>query len=56
MANSFEVPEPGNDLLEKTEKVRLASIKIRIIIFYLHQEVALFHLLIFLWLVKFQIP
>ncbi len=28
MANIFEVPQPGNDLLEKTEKVRLASIKI----------------------------
>jgi len=28
MANIFEVPEPGNDLLEKSEKVRLASIKI----------------------------
>ncbi len=28
MANIFEVPKPGNDLLEKAEKVRLASIKI----------------------------
>ncbi len=28
MANIFEVPQPDNDLLEKTEKVRLASIKI----------------------------
>ncbi len=28
MANIFEVPQPGNDLLEKAEKVRLASIKI----------------------------
>ena len=28
MANIFEVPEPGNDLLEKADKVRLASIKI----------------------------
>jgi len=27
MANIFEVPQPGNDLLEKAEKVRLASIK-----------------------------
>ena len=26
MANIFEVPQPGNDLLEKAEKVRLASI------------------------------
>ena len=28
MANIFEVPQPGNDLLENAEKVRLASIKI----------------------------
>ncbi len=28
MANIFEVPQPGNDLLEKAEQVRLASIKI----------------------------
>ena len=28
MANIFEVPQPGNDLLEKAEKVRLASVKI----------------------------
>ncbi len=28
MANIFEVPQPGNDLLEKAEKVCLASIKI----------------------------
>ena len=28
MANTFEVPQPDNDLLEKAEKVRLASIKI----------------------------
>jgi len=28
MANIFEVPQPGNDLSEKAEKVRLASIKI----------------------------
>ncbi len=28
MANIFEVPQPCNDLLEKAEKVRLASIKI----------------------------
>ena len=28
MANIFEVPNPGNDLLEKAERVRLASIKI----------------------------
>ena len=28
MANIFEVPKPGIDLLEKAEKVRLASIKI----------------------------
>ncbi len=28
MANIFEVPQPGNDLLEKAEKVRFASIKI----------------------------
>jgi len=28
MVNIFEVPQPGNDLLEKAEKVRLASIKI----------------------------
>ena len=27
MANIFEVPQPDNDLLEKSEKVRLASIK-----------------------------
>ncbi len=27
MANIFETPQPDNDLLEKTEKVRLASIK-----------------------------
>ncbi len=28
MANIFEVPQPGNDLLEKANKVRLAAIKI----------------------------
>ena len=28
MANIFEVPQPGNDLLEKADQVRLASIKI----------------------------
>ncbi len=28
MANIFEVPQPGNELLEKAEKVRFASIKI----------------------------
>jgi len=28
MANIFEVPQPDNDLLEKADKVRLASIKI----------------------------
>ncbi len=28
MSNIFEVPQPGNDLLEKAEKVRLGSIKI----------------------------
>jgi glutamate-5-semialdehyde dehydrogenase len=28
MANIFEVPQPTNDLLEKAENVRLASIKI----------------------------
>jgi len=28
MANIFEVPRPGNDLLEKADQVRLASIKI----------------------------
>ena len=28
MANIFEVPQPGDDLLEKAEQVRLASIKI----------------------------
>jgi len=28
MANIFEVPQPDNDLLEKSERVRLASIKI----------------------------
>ena len=28
MANIFEVPQPGNDLLEKAEKLRFASIKI----------------------------
>jgi len=28
MANIFEVPQPDNDLLEKAEKARLASIKI----------------------------
>ncbi len=28
MANIFEVPQPGSDLLEKADKVRLASIKI----------------------------
>ena len=27
MANIFEVPQPGNDLLEKANKVRLASIE-----------------------------
>ena len=28
MANIFEVPQPGNDLLKKADQVRLASIKI----------------------------
>ena len=28
MADIFEVPQPGNDLIEKADKVRLASIKI----------------------------
>jgi len=28
MANTFEVPQPGNDLLQKADQVRLASIKI----------------------------
>ena len=28
MANIFEVPKPANDLLEKADQVRLASIKI----------------------------
>ena len=28
MANIFEVPQPGNDLIEKADQVRLASIKI----------------------------
>ena len=28
MANIFEVPQPGTDLLEKADQVRLASIKI----------------------------
>ena len=28
MANIFEVPQPDNDLLEKADQVRLASIKI----------------------------
>jgi len=28
MANIFEVPQPGNDLVEKADQVRLASIKI----------------------------
>ena len=28
MANIFEVPQPGNDLLEKADQVRMASIKI----------------------------
>ena len=28
MANIFEVPQPGNDLLGKANQVRLASIKI----------------------------
>ena len=28
MANIFEVPQPGNELLEKADQVRLASIKI----------------------------
>jgi len=28
MAKIFEVPQPGNDLLEKADQVRLASIKI----------------------------
>ena len=28
MDNIFEVPQPGNDLIEKADKVRLASIKI----------------------------
>jgi len=28
MSNIFEVPQQGNDLIEKADKVRLASIKI----------------------------
>ena len=28
MANIFEVPQPGNDLIKKADQVRLASIKI----------------------------
>ena len=28
MADIFEVPQPGNDLLEKAHQVRLASLKI----------------------------
>ena len=28
MADNFEVPQAGNDLLEKAEQVQLASIKI----------------------------
>ena len=28
MSNNFEVPQPGNDLLEKADQVRLASVKI----------------------------
>ena len=28
MSNIFEVPQPGNDLLEKADKVRLAAIKL----------------------------
>ena len=28
MADNFEVPQPGNDLIEKADQVRLASIKI----------------------------
>ena len=28
MTNIFEVPKPGNDLLEKADQVRLATIKI----------------------------
>ena len=28
MANIFEVPQPGNELLEKADQVRLASIKV----------------------------
>ena len=28
MDNIFEVPQPGDDLLEKAEEIRLASIKI----------------------------
>ena len=28
MANIFEVPQPSNDLLEKADKVRFASIKL----------------------------
>jgi len=28
MANIFEVPQPSNDLLEKANQVRLASIKV----------------------------
>ena len=28
MANIFEVPQPSDDLLEKADQVRLASIKI----------------------------
>ena len=28
MDNIFEVPQPGNDLIQKADQVRLASIKI----------------------------
>ena len=28
MANIFDVPQPGNDLIKKADQVRLASIKI----------------------------
>ena len=28
MSNVFEVPKPGNDLLERADQVRLSSIKI----------------------------
>jgi len=49
----------GLYIFKKVEQIyilpHLNLIKIKIIIFYMHQEVVLFHLLIFLWLVKFQI-